>query len=375
VIGSSLRMAVLVGAAVAAGSALAQTAGDSFTVEDAELARLGVALGNVERVESIEVVAAPAEVVVPPPRLALVGTPEAGIVARLLAAEGDGVAAQQPLAEIDSADFLERQRDYLDATAAAELAATQEARDRGLFDEGIIAERRLAETRAAARAARSRLEQAEAQLELAGLSRTDVARLASERKLATRIVLRAPFAGTVTAAHAGVGGRVEALAPVLTIADLRELWLIVRVPQESAVHVAAGMSIAVAPPGAPELVGTVTAVGGVVDAATQTVLVRGVVANAGGALRAGQFLTARVRAAAAGGALAVPGAAVTRDAGDALVFVRAGNTMHVRRVDVVGDDGVRIYVDGGVGAGERIAVSGVSALKALWMSAAGEEGG
>lgn len=348
----------------------------SFAVTDAELARLGVVLGRAEPVERVELAAAPAEVVVPPARQALVSALQAGVVARLLVAEGDAVAAGEPLAELDSVEFLEHQREYLDAAAEAELAAAQEARDRDLFDEGIIAERRLAETAAAARAARSRFEQARARLALAGMSHDALARLALDRKLATRLVLTAPLAGTVTAVHGEVGGRVDPLDPVLAVADLSELWLTVRLPQEGAARVVPGMSVAVTPPGGVEIEGRVTTIGGVVDAATQTVLVRAAVDNARGALRAGQFLVAHVHSPSPrGGALAVPAAAVTRDGGAALLFVRAGGEVHVRRVDVLGDDGARVFV-GGLDPAARIATSGVSALKALWLSAAEKgEGG
>jgi cobalt-zinc-cadmium efflux system membrane fusion protein len=369
------RVAVLAAIVwLASAGAMAQPAGRKFTIADAELTRLGVTLATGAPVQRIEVVSAPAEIVVPPPRQALVSAPQAGVVARLLVAEGDSVAAGQPLAEIDSVDYLEKQRDYLDAAAAADLATTQETRDRALFEEGIIAERRLAETSAAARAARSHLEQAQAQLELAGLSRAELERLGAQRKLATRLVLRAPLSGTVTTVHATVGGRVDALDPVLAVADLRELWIVVRLPQESASRVAPGMSVAVMPPGSAEVVGAVTTVGGVVDAATQTVLVRGVVENTNGALRAGQFLSARIRAQTAAPTVALPVAAVTRDGGDALVFVRAGGEVEVRRVQVVGDDGTHIYIGGDLESAERVAVGGISALKALWLSTA-EEGG
>jgi cobalt-zinc-cadmium efflux system membrane fusion protein len=358
----------------AATTAAAQAGGSTFEVSDAELARLGVELALPEPAEFVELAGAPAVVVVPPARQALVSAPQAGIVARLLVAEGDLVAAGQPLAELDSADYLERQRDYLDAAAAAELASAQEARDRGMFDEGIIAERRLAEASAAARAARSRLDQARAQLELAGFARADVERLAAERRLATRLVLRAPLDGTVVAVPGTVGGRVDALDPVLAIADLRELWLEARLPQERAAHVAVGMSVVVAPPARAERTGTVTAVGGAVDPATQTVLVRAAIDNADGALRAGQALTARIRANAARGAWSVPVAALTRQGDETMLFVRDGAVMLVRSVTVVGEDGARAYVDGGVDASRRIAVAGVSALKALWLSTV-EEGG
>lgn len=370
-----IRRIFALGIVVATVGAAAQTNEESFAASDAELARLGVEVGSVELAERVELAAAPAAVVVPPSRQALVSAPQGGVVARLLVAEGDVVAVAQPLAEIDSAEYLELQRDYLDAVASAELAGTQEARDRGLFDEGIIAERRLAETSAMARAARSQLDQAGAQLALAGFTRADLERLAGERRLATRIVLRAPLAGTVVAVHGSVGGRVDALDPVLAVADLRELWLETRLPQERATGVAVGMSVAVAPPGRAELVGTVTAIGGVVDPATQTVLVRAAIDNSSGALRAGQFLTARIRAPApSGGVLVVPVAALTRHDGDTLLFVRSGGDLLVRRVAVLGEDGARAYVRGDLEQSELIAIAGIGALKALWLSAS-EEGG
>jgi cobalt-zinc-cadmium efflux system membrane fusion protein len=362
-------------ALVTALGAEAQTTVATFAVSDAELERLGVQLGSVQRAERVELATAPAEVVVPPARQALVSAPQGGVVARLLVASGETVTAEQVLAEIDSAEYLERQRDYLDAAAAAELAAAQEARDRGLFDDGIIANRRLAETAAAARAAQSRLDQARAQLELAGLTRAELARLREQRGLATRIVLRAPFDGTVIAVHAAVGGRVDTLDPVLAIADLAELWLEIMLPQESAARVTAGMGITAAAPGGLEVAGTVTTVGGVVEHSTQAVLVRAAFDNQSGTLRAGQFVTARIHARPTdGAALAVPASAVTREGGAAVLFVRAGEDVRVQRVDLLGEDGTLAYIADGVAAGARIAVAGVSALKALWLSAE-EDGG
>lgn len=362
-------------ALVTAFGAEGQTTVATFAVSDAELERLGVQLGSVQRAERVELATAPAEVVVPPARQALVSAPQGGVVARLLVASGEKVTAEQVLAEIDSAEYLERQRDYLDAAAGAELAAAQEARDRGLFEDGIIADRRLAETAAAARAAQSRLDQARAQLELAGLTRAELARLREQRGLATRIVLRAPFDGTVIAVHAAVGGRVDTLDPVLAIADLAELWLEIMLPQESAARVAPGMGVTAAAPGGLEVSGTVTTVGGVVEHATQAVLVRAAFDNRAQALRAGQFVTARIQASSADGAtLAVPASAVTREAGAAVLFVREGQEVRVQRVDLLGQDGSLAYIADGVAAGARIAVAGVSALKALWLSAE-EDGG
>jgi cobalt-zinc-cadmium efflux system membrane fusion protein len=346
----------------------------TFAVSDEQLARLGVRLAAAEAVDVVEYAAAPAEVVVPPARQALVNASHGGVLVRLLVAEGDAVAAGQPVAEIDSLDYVEHQRDYLDALAAAELAVAQEQRDRGLFDDGIIAERRVAESAAAARAARSRLDHLRAELELAGATRADLEQLAQRRELGKRIVLRAPFAGVVAVMHATLGARLDVLDPVLAIADLSELWLELRVAQESAARIVPGMLAAVTVAGT-NVTGTITTVGGVVDAATQTVLVRAAVDNTQRALRAGQYLTARVLARPDGVVYAVPAAAVTRHGGDALVFVRSGAELRVQRIDVIADDGTRIYVASGLAPGAVVAVDGISALKALWLATEELEGG
>lgn len=342
---------------------------DSFAVSDAQLDRLGVKLAVAQTVERVEVAAAPAKVVVPSARQTLVSAPLAGVVARLLVAEGDAVAAGAVVAELDSAEYVERQRDYLEAAAAADLATAQETRDRGLLDEGIIAERRLAETSAAALLARARRDQARAQLALAGWSAGDFAALRQTGQLRSRLSLRAPFAGVAAAVHRGIGGRVDALDPVLTVADLGELWLELRLREQDAAAVEPGMQVVVVAPNGARQTGEVTTVGRVVDPDTQTVLVRAVVDNASGSLRAGQFLEAHIFGLARGGtALAVPAAAVTRSGADSVVFERRGSEICVRRVVVLAESADNVFVANDLGPDARIAVEGISALKALWLA-------
>jgi cobalt-zinc-cadmium efflux system membrane fusion protein len=350
----------------------AQAAGGAFAVSDQQLARLGVTLRPAETAEVVEHAAAPAEVVVPPSRQAVVNASHGGVVVRLLVAEGDIVTARQPVAEIDSLNFVEHQRDYLEAAATADLASAQEARDRSLYEEGIIAERRVAESAAAARAARARLDYLRAELELAGVTGDDLARLTAQRELGQRIVLRAPFDGVVAAVHSTIGARVDALDPVVTVADLRELWIELRVPQEQAAHIVPGMLVA-AESGGTSVTGTIATVGGVVEAATQAVLVRAVVDNERATLRAGQFLRARVLAQPEGVIYVLPGAALTRHEGESLVFVRQGGELVAQPVSLIADDGERIYISRGIAPGALVAVDGISALKSLWLAAA-EEG-
>ncbi len=340
---------------------------DSFEVSDDQLARLGVTLGPAEAVDRVEIASAPAEVVVPPSQQAVVSAPVDGVVARLLVAEGEPVTKGQALAELDSKDFLEWQRAYLDAAVATELAQAQLARDRDLNNEGIIATRRLQETQAQAHAAAVRLDQAAEQLRLTGFDKAALKALESKRRLSARLVLRAPLDGVVAAQHATVGARVDSLDAVVTVADLDTLWLELHLSQENAAHVSPGM-LASVQAGGTQLTAPITTVGRVVDPATQTVLVRAEVDNGAGALRAGQFVAARVLAPARGATYAVPAAAVTRNGDEIFVFVREPNGFAAQRIDVLAEDGARVYVTAGIDRGARVAIEGISALKSLWLA-------
>src|SRR5690606_4758230 len=172
-----------------------------------------------------------------------VSAPGGGLVTRLHVAEGSEVAAGDPLVELRSVELLEAQREYVNAASAARLAEAQLARDRMLHDEGIIARRRLEEAEAAALAARVRAEQTGQQLRLVGADDAALDQLAASGDISAELTLRAPVAGVVIGRHGAVGEQVEALEPIVRIADLRQLWLEARVPQERADGVAAGMRL------------------------------------------------------------------------------------------------------------------------------------
>jgi len=289
-------------------------------------------------------------------------------LSRLLVAEGDVVAAGQPVAEVASAGLLALQREFVDAAASAELAEAQLRRDQGLYSDGIIAERRLQETNTAARAAASALDQAHQQLALAGVTSAQIDTLRETRRLTTRLELRAPFAGAVVEQLNTLGAQVDSLEPVYRIANLATLWLEVHVPQERAARIAPGMRVVVAA-GGRALDAEVTRVGQVVDAVSQTVLIRAEVENQGALLRAGQFLPARILTAASGEPVAVvPSAGVVRNEGVAAVFVRAGDDVAARHIDIVSEDGARTYIGAGLEADTEVAVAGVATLKSVWLA-------
>lgn len=345
--------------------ALPSSAQMALQLTDAELDHLGVEWARAEASGGRVVLNVPATVTVPPARETVVSAPVGGLVTRLLVAEGSEVEVGDPLLELRSLELLAAQREHLDAASAARLAEAQLQRDRTLHGEGIIARRRLDETEAAALAARLYAEQARQQMRLAGADDAELERLTTTGEISAELTVRAPVAGVVVDRHGDVGEQVEALEPIVRIADLRELWLEARVPQQRADAVTVGMQLAVEVRGE-TVAGPILHVGRTVDAGTQTVLVRAQVDNPGFRLRAGQVLPARIVAPEDGAALAVPMSALTRIDGQPFVFARAATGLRAVPVTVVGEQQRRVQIESReLAVGDQIAGTGVSAIKAL----------
>jgi len=345
----------------------------SLGLTSADLGRLGVVLQPPQSVTEIEIASGPAEVVIPPAQEAIVSATVEGVLSRVLVAEADFVSAGQPLAEIRSAELLGLQRAYIDAAVAADLASTQLERDRGLYADGIIAERRLRESAAAERAASTALEQLRQQLALAGMTDTELAHLLQTGELSPTLTLRAPFSAVIVEQISSLGARVDVLEPVYRVADLSRLWLEVHVPQERAARIVAGMRVTASTANR-TLDADVTHVGQVLDGASQTVVVRADVDNHDQALRAGQFLPARILAVSNEpmSALAVPSAAIVRVDGDAFVFVRRNDEVGALLVEILGEDSASTYIRASLEPGVEVVVEGVAALKSVWVAGQAE---
>ncbi len=340
-------------------------------LDAAQYENLGVALGRPEPVDQVHELTATARVVIPPAAEFVVAAPQAGRVMGLTVAAGDSVSKGQVLAEIHSPDFLSLQRDFLGAASERRLASAQVERDRELLAEGLISARRQAETEARAQAARARYNETRQMLRMGGLTDEQLRGLASNQRLLPTLAVLAPRAGVILEGMALTGGQVETMAPIYRAADLSTLWLEIQVPQARIAALVPGMRVIV--DGAGEKpVATVVLVGQAVDADTQTVLVRATVDQAGRSLKPGQFVSARLLADCcddSGGAVfSVPSRAVARNSTGSYLFVRSTVGFEAREVRVVSAESGRSYVRGNLTAADEVAVSGVSALKALWAS-------
>jgi RND family efflux transporter MFP subunit len=194
--------------------------------------------------------------------------------------------------------------------------------------------------------------------------------LAAPEARGARFVLRAPIEGVVVErpAFLGMEVRPDSGTPLVTVADLRRLWVMADVYERDLGRVAVGQKATVRVASSPtrSWEGTVTHIGELVDPATRTVKLRIEVDNSELELKPEMFARVMVKgAAAATPALSVPSSSVLSDGDSSAVVLALGAGRFQRRTIEAGpeQDG-RIRVLSGLSAGDQVVVDGALFLKA-----------
>ncbi len=364
-------LAVCCAGVVVGGPALAQgVAADQIRVSAGQIRALGIESAPLVAEGAVRGSGMPARVVVPNNQIQVVSAPLAGVIQMMAVAPSDPVRKGRILARLQSPMLVEAQRDYLQAAIQARLAEENLKRDEQLFKEGIIAKGRYLATRSGYAQAAAALSERRQALRLYGMSEGAIGRLRSARGMSTTLDIVSPLDGVVLEQMASVGQRTEASTPLYKVARLDPLWIEIQVPASAAGGIAPGAAVSVPAFGAD---GKVLSVAGDVNPAAQTVTVRASVRQGRRMLRPGQYVEAVL---AGGGSSAkqwrAPLAAVVWQQARPYVFVEIPGGFRAQPVTVLSESGDSVLIDGPFRGSERVAVSGVAALKAAW-TGIGEE--
>lgn len=278
-----------------------------------------------------------------------------GQITRIFVKSGDRVRQGAPLVQIDprrqQAAVSSQQAELAAKQAAVEYARQQQRRAKELYAAGAISKQEGEQADTALRTAEADLSSLEAQVR--------------QQQVQLRYyTVTAPTEGTVGDIPVRVGNQVTSQTVLTSIDQNRTLEVYASVPLERASELRIGLPLQVlGGDGGTTLATTaVSFISPRVDDATQTVLVKGQVANPDGRLRAAQFVRARLIWRTAPG-LVVPVTAVLRVNGQFFAFVaeRANGALVARQRPItvgpiVGNDYV---VTSGIAAGDRVVVSGV----------------
>ncbi len=344
------------------GTPCAVSAQDAVRLTPAQAQNLGVQVARPVSSRTDQTTPYPAQIVIPTPQMWVVSAPVPGMVTNLAIARGDRVSAGQPLVTLESPSFVSLQREYLHAAAQEILANQQLKRNTDLFDGKAIPQRVLETSQAEARQAGIVVAERRQMLRLSGLSDEAILRSTSDVSISATLTVTTPQTASVVDLAVSPGQRVEQSAPLVKIARLSPLWVEISIPAANIAAIRSGAKVVIegyATPGRVILVSETT------DAATQTILVRAEIPNAGD-LHPGQTAAARVSFLSAGeSAWEIPYAGLVRRGEQSSVFVARDGGFQLTPVTLLAEDQDHVVVSGPISDKDDIAISGISALRGI----------
>ena len=343
---------------------------DLIAIDDQERENLGIATAVVKSSPEIKSLGLPALVVVPNDQLHIISSKQSGLVKQLFVVEGDPVTQGQELVKIQSSDFLELQRDYLQLYSRYSLSKISLDRAREAYKEGIISEgKKLALESEYYQLSAARDEKREA-LKLSGLLQEEINNLEKSKAMVSDFTVCSPIDGVVLNQFVSAGERIDAATAIYKVGKLKPLWIEIHVPLPVIKNTKPGNAVYI-----PEhdIKGTITTIGKQVHDADQGILVRAVVNEGSDFLRPGQFI--QVQIVTNGHDMPyveVSSNALVYTANRAFVFVEKPGGFQPVEVSVVSTSGPYSIVSGDIPAGTSVAIAGTSALKAIMMGIGGE---
>ena len=312
--------------------------------------------------------ALPGNVVIPPGQVHVVAAPAAGLVDALLVSADEPVKVSQPVATLRSPTIVEAQQQFLAAIADESLATDRLRRTQLLIEGKAIPERELNIAQAESARARARLDERTQLLSLMGLSDTQINELRTTRRIVPTVTIYSPINGTVVKRHTSPGERIDAAAPLFTIAELDPLWVELQVPAARLPNLTVGSEVSLP---AQRARGKIIRIGRTVDPTTQSAVAVAEIGTEGASVWPGLAVNATVIIGSqiADSDWSVPLQSVVRHRDRNWVFVRVPEGFRALPVQVVSESARGVWIRAQLQPGDRVATSGIIALLAGLASA------
>jgi membrane fusion protein, heavy metal efflux system len=297
-------------------------------------------------------VTAPASVEADPARYAKILPPLNGRVLQLFVHPGDSVTKGQQLLAIDAPDFVGAQTDYAKARSVLAQAERALTRQEDLATHGIIGQRDVDQARTDRDTALSDFNRTKDRLRLLGMDPENT-------QLGAPLIVRSPVSGKVLDVLTATGEfRNDPTAPLMTVADLSDIWVTANVQEKDIHYVHRGdpaiATFAAYPTEAFQ--GKVLFVADVLDPDTRTAKVRIAYPNKDGRLRPAMFANVILRTWDTQ-ELTIPTTALVMSGDHTTVFVQVAENTYEQRPVLTGEQqGDRTIIKSGVQAGDKVLI-------------------
>ena len=339
-----------------AGQAPAADEEGSIAMSAAQIKANGIAVDDARPAMLQERLHLPAQIHANAERTVALAAPAPGIVQSVPVSVGSTVRKGQALVLIRSPAGAQWRADYAGARQRMALARTTWEREKSLWEQRI--------------SARQDFDAADTALKEAGIAvdaarqRLEALRIAAG-EVSSALTLRAPLDGVVVDKPAVAGQTVDETRPLLTVADLSQVWVEAALPADSLGQVAAGMAARVSVGSRTrEIDGTLSFVGPVLGEATRMATARIVLPNPQRDLRPGMLATVDLLGRPSNAPVTVASDAIQTVHEHKVVFVRSAGGFRMQDVVTGRSDGKRTEIVSGLAAGTAYAAGGSFLLKA-----------
>jgi cobalt-zinc-cadmium efflux system membrane fusion protein len=350
------------------GAAMAEAGITTWQVKPVDLEHLIVLTGSVSHDEN---------------RLLQVAANVRGRVLSIAVDLGARVREGDPLVVLESIELGRAREELLREGSSLRVAERAYERAKTLVEARAISSGEFQVREGEYLTRRAAAQAAERALHLLGDSHEEIARLKAAVQAngplpagdAPRLTLRAPFDGRVVDRKVTPGALVDSLQPLVTVADLRQVWVFLQAYEKDLALLHEGLSVSIRTEAFPQesFDGRVDFVAGTVDPATRTVRLRATVDNRAERLKPGMFVKGRVdvpKLVEATLIQVVPEGALQTLEGRTTLFVQVGSGVFERRFVEVGHsfEGFTEILSG-IKAGDVIVAEGSFVLKSEFAKA------
>jgi len=308
----------------------------------------------------------PGEVVLNADRRAQVVPRVPGVVRQVHKTLGEPVRAGEVMVVLDSRELADLKSAYLAGKERVTLAEATFQREESLWKKNISPEQEYLEAKKALAEARIELRAAKHKLHALGFADPYLAQLPAHPDTTfMQYTVTAPFDGTVIEKNVALGEVLKDDASAFVVADLRSVWVDLRVYQKDLPSIRKGQPVVIAAgQGIPDARGTIAYIGPVVGEQTRTALARVVLPNPDGHWRPGVFVTGMVVVNDIDISVLVPKTALQTIDERPVVFVETDTGFQPQPVTLGRSNEARVEVTAGLTPGQRYVTSGAFTLKA-----------
>ncbi len=302
----------------------------------------------------------PARITANPTKVVQIFPPRSGRIMRFAVLPGQVVQAGQVIAVLQSADIAQARSDFEKGKIQAVLADGTLKRGQLLLQHEVLAKADYEQLVATDDAAHSERERARQLIHELGFSENDNTDQAS---------IRTPISGVVTDTQGAAGELQRSLdnaAPLATIANLSQVWVLGDAYQNNLASIQAGRPVTVTIPAYPGLTlpGKIDNISQSLDPDTLTVKVRVVLANPQFKLKPQMFANISIDRSSTQG-FVIPASAIIHENNADSVFVQTSPGQYARRSVKLGQmQQENVVVLDGLNEGDQVVTLGAALLRA-----------